>query len=338
MRPRLTRRAAAESAASDALVALHRVDLGRLRQGKCEGAAAGIEIGDTLCAACRGDDKVRHRLLRLGAGLQERAGRQIDGDAAEQNLWRAVLDDRLRLVLAGLPGKTRQPLRPGEIRQRDAAIPAGLMIGADQEIDARGGRRGRDLGLCASPQFAAQHRPQRHDQGRQGGLHHMAFPEIDNVVAFMGMETQDGAALPRPRRQGNAPPAAGRCPDQRRHGRLGQALLPQRFHHPPALPLGIEPVIHMLERAAAAAAEMGAGRLPPRRPRLLHRQDFRRQPLAPGFAQPDSQPVAWYAIGHIDRPALDHGDSIALAAQPVDGDHAFVAGRGAAGRRSHNLS
>ena len=45
---------------------------------------AGIEVGDTLCAACRADDKVSHRLLRLGARLQECARRRVDGDAAEQ--------------------------------------------------------------------------------------------------------------------------------------------------------------------------------------------------------------------------------------------------------------
>jgi hypothetical protein len=78
------------------------MDLGIGRQPQREGAASRKKIGDLLRLAHMADDKPRHRRLRLGHRLHERARRRHYGRGAEGQRRLHRLDDDL--AVDGEPG------------------------------------------------------------------------------------------------------------------------------------------------------------------------------------------------------------------------------------------
>ncbi|MCH7543198.1 MAG: hypothetical protein IIB65_06135 [Proteobacteria bacterium] len=105
--------------------------------------------------------------------------------------------------------------------------------------------------------------PQRRDQGDEAGLQHGADADIDDTVCATGVEPDGDSVVPAapPGGETRAAPAGGGDAHQGRHRHLAKPVAGQRLDDGFALPRGVEAVLQMLERAAAAGPEMGADRL-----------------------------------------------------------------------------
>src|SRR6185312_6677266 len=152
---------------------------------------------------------------------------------------------------------------------------------------------------------SAQRREQREERRRDDG----AFRDIDQPMALPRVKPDPTAreleprAAPRPRLQ----------PPQRMDRRAAQALMRERGIEPGELGGGIGITVEMLQRAAAALAEMAAGGL---HTRAGHEQliERRRPALAAAAQQPRAQLIARRGKGQKDRLAAPASDAVAALA------------------------
>ncbi len=120
-----------------------------------------------------------------------------------------------------------------------------------------------------------------------------------------------------PPMQGDAAAAGAMRVDQRRDFAVEPGLR-QRLDHDVALPRVIGRVLPMLDRAAAAHAEMRAERFDPLGARDLDREQLAAIGMVARNAI-DLDGLAAECIGHVDRLAFVERDTIAAMADMIDG-------------------
>lgn len=153
---------------------------------------------------------------------------------------------------------------PGEIvglgEASDGLIAGGPDPGIahQQEVEPGFGGVDDDLGALGRRQQIGQQGAQRRQQARDLGLENRAGGNVDHPVALARIEAEHDIALATDRREVGAAPRAGGDCGQRAHLVGRQAAPGQRLDDEPVFPprggLGGE----MLQRAAAAGAEMRA--------------------------------------------------------------------------------
>ncbi len=129
------------------------------------------------------------------------------------------------------------------------------------------------------PRQPRQQRAQRREQGREGGVQDRAFQQVHDLGRALAVQAEQHAAAAAPGRQVHPPAPAGGV----RASAAGVARVagtPQGGFEQAGFPGGVTGTIPVLQRAAAAGAEMPAGR---RRPRGAGHQDHRRL-TGPAFA------------------------------------------------------
>src|SRR5690606_37346264 len=85
-----------------------------------EGPEAGEELGDARSRPGLGEDEVAERGLARFGRLEEGAGRNLDGDAAEAGADGCAERDRLGRAVADTPGDARDVRRRREGGERSA--------------------------------------------------------------------------------------------------------------------------------------------------------------------------------------------------------------------------
>ena len=151
-------------------------------------------------------------------------------------------------------------------------------------------------------------------EGGQAGHHcrqqDWAFPDVDKFVALAPVIAQaHRVVFLAPGRQHRAPARARCYAPQRRNVDL-KSVLAQRVDDDAALPVGVEPIAHVLRDTAAADAEMTAERSRAVAARTRH--DF-----GDGVVQ-EPHPLTGQRKGHVPRAAAGVGNPIALCAQAHD--------------------
>ncbi len=197
-------------------------------------------------------------------GLQERARRRCHRDARKRDRGRAELCHHLgRLAIAARfarPGDARDAVGAREPRQRRAILRRRFRIGAQQQVGAgveqvqhrRAPRRQRPQSPSTARSGA--------EQGGERRMQHRAAREIDDRRRRRARAVQ---AARRRRYRRIARSARRRAPGGVRTSGADRARprtrARQRRDQQAALPAGIGVVAPVLQRAAAAVAEMRAG-------------------------------------------------------------------------------
>ncbi len=265
-----------------------------LRQAQGEGAGAAKEVGDAPRAFQRALRAVRQRALARQRRLQEAARRRRDPRLPEGDLRRAALDDDLAVV-----GYARQ-IEP--LRGLDELAPRGRIErpgAAKIEIEPAERRRRLDVERLAQAAQSAGERPRRGNRAVHRRAEQRAGVDGDDVVGARAHEADALAAvLGDARVKRRAPPALAMRVDERADLGLDARAL-ERANEAFALPLAVEARAHVLGRAAAANAEIGADgrgplgagvrRISRRRARLPSISTIARSPgRAPGTIVPSS--------------------------------------------------
>ncbi len=99
-----------------ACIAVERGDPGALGEPQRKRPDAGEQVGDRFGFAGMLDHELRQDLLGLRRRLQERAGRERHGGAADADRRRCALRDELTMA-----GDPRQPVLVRHLRQRGGA-------------------------------------------------------------------------------------------------------------------------------------------------------------------------------------------------------------------------
>ena len=159
---------------------------------------------------------------------------------------------------------------------------------------------------------------QRRNERDERGMQHGALPEVDDLMRHARVEADAGGAAARLlQREARPPPRAGRHAAERRELLRHKRVLAERGLDLLLLRRDIGALRQMLERAAAAAAEMPADRR-----RALARREHRDQlggtPLAAAFAEARGDAVAGRGKGNVDRPAVMDGNAVAPRADALD--------------------
>ncbi|HTW25493.1 MAG TPA: hypothetical protein VME92_00090 [Acetobacteraceae bacterium] len=232
---------------------------------------------------------------------------------------RAELADRLRRLARRCPGDAREAVRRGEASEGGAIGGGGRRIGAEQQIRAAVQQIDQNGPLAARPLQPGEYRSQRRDQGEQRRMQHRAGFEVDHARLPRRVQPQRHAGAAAAERELGAPPRSRRRACQRRNRRVGESGAAQRLRQQPGLPRGIGPIVPVLQRAAAAGAEMRAWRGD-----TVGRGDqhLLRDPgptgAAPGY-RADADAFAGDGGRNIDRRSVRQGgDAIALGANPLD--------------------
>ncbi len=226
-------------------------------EAKGEGAGPAEEVGDGAGAAGGFDENVGHGGLGPGHGLQERAGRQGDARRPQPHPRRTGLEHHLpghrhprEVRLGGDPpgdgegvGGGTRPLDPG-----DVDVQARIRFG---HMQGRGGLGAGEEGARETGQ--GRQRLDQSPPGDDAGLDRLQAPGPPGLEA-----EPDGAAV--------APRVQSEPPSLARAGGEGQADLGveadalQGLADPLDLPGEVGGVVPLLQRAAAAGAEVRARR------------------------------------------------------------------------------
>ena len=251
---------------------VHRQHAGATCQGKCEGAQATEEIGDALGLGRRRQHQAHHLGFRRLHGLHERPGRKLDVDAAEgQHRWP---DHGHRLPVDHQSGEAM-----AHRQRRHARQVLAVELDVDEvhlHIETR--RRGVDVdaGLRLTGEQRLQHLPQRRQRGHDLRHGDGAFGDVHDVVRRGAIEAEVEILAVTPCINVDAAPAGERHAEQLVDRRL-DAAMSEGLDDDAALPGDIERVGHVLRLAPAAAAEMRAHRVDPRRMRAQQGSSARRR-------------------------------------------------------------
>ena len=324
---RRARRAAAWSAIDAGGVLLESEDpAGAAGERQGEGAEAGEEVEDHgVLGQPVGDGGLEGLLARPG-GLEKGAGGKIDACVAEREGGLPADDERLG-VARRADGYARQIVGGGELGEPLAVGEIEALPGDEKEVRALG--RGGDEQLAAREAQAGEAGGERLEQRLDGGERDRAAGDGDDVAAAaLAVAEAHPAAAALPGEADAA--AAGRRRDLDRAHEIGpkaQAL--ERGQGAARLEVAIVGARQMLERAAAALAEMGAGRLPPVRARqALEAGGVDRAGAA--LAQPHAPALARQAQRQVDRVGAQMADAVARSTQALDREQR-LGGRAAAG-------
>ena len=289
-------------------------------QRQRERARTAEQVGGPRRAFRRFENEAGEHRLAIRGCLGEAAGRQRDGDTAMDRAHRPGLRQHLRALLLRMGARhPGEPLAGQQIHQRVPARAAEPGNGADQQVDAAVGHGDMGVRPVAGLQRRFRPRAQRRDQRRDLRQHHRTGAEIDDAMAVALVETDDGVLAPPPDGEGGAPPAAGRAEVQRFDRRVVQPVTGKQVAQQVRFPRAVGRRRQMLQGAAAALAEMGAGRLPSIRPGLQQLQQPAAEPAGAGLGQRDGRPVARRGRRHMDRPARHCGHAVAAPAEGLDG-------------------
>lgn len=311
-------------------LALDRMDRAALALSdrQSETAAAGIKIGQLAPASIKGgEDGGGNSGLTLAAGLEKGPGRRFDRDRAEANQSGTTPGDRFGPTTTG-----KAPMESGEIggfRKAGQSLAAEQIepgFAFDQQVETafRGGDG--DIAAPFRDQFGQQ-LPQRCQHGRQGRGQQRTGFQIDQSVTGPGIEADSGGSPPRAPGEHRPPALAGREADQGGTGDIAQSGPGQGLGEDLTFPDGLRGRLQMLQGTATAPAEMRTGRVGPARSGGDHFDQRGHQPIAPAGLDPGQDPVTGSGEGDEHGLSVETGESIALAAEPVDfeGDSA---GRG----------
>ena len=151
-------------------------------------------------------------------------------------------------------------------------------------------------------------------------------------MAVALVETDDGVLAPPPDGEGCAPPAAGRAEVQRLDRRTVQPVTGEQVAQQVPFPRAVGRRCQMLQGAAAALAEMAAGRFAPVRSGLQQVQQPAAEPAGAGLGQRDGRTVARRGRRHMDGSARHGGHAVAAPAEGLDGHVGPESGHISAGR------
>ena len=296
---------------SDCLLVLFEgIDLGACGEREGEGADAGEQIGDPLRAADALFDQPYQDCFRLARGLEEGARRQAHLNAGQRHRWRAAKRQALPVERdAGSPETWPCRGQSGEQRRRGANA-------LNHHIEALLGLGDGDTGFALATEQRRERGLELGQAPGDAGAEHRAGGDVDDGVRARGAIAEgdafDGAAKSKGR-----PPPAGE-----RHGAdlLDRRLKPARGERRDdklALPGEIGVSLHMLERAAAAGAEILADRSDALRARL---ENGERLGVAVSGLGVHLHQLAWKREGHEERPVRPLRHAVALGAKPLDPD------------------
>ena len=229
---------------------------------QAEGAAARIKIGDAAGLSQRLDHRTPEHRLALAGRLQEGARRQHRRDLAEDHAHGPALDHDFDAAALGMaPGDPCQIMRLGKAREALAALEAEGGVAQEQQVEAAVALRHQGFHACAGLEECGQKLVERRQQRHDGGSRHGAFDKRDDLVARARVEAEHEIALAAHRTELGAAPARGRGHEERADLAPLEPLAGERLGEELELPRAVMLAIEMLERAAAAAAEMAAGRV-----------------------------------------------------------------------------
>jgi len=187
----------------------------------------------------------RQHRLGLGGRLQEARDRNLDQRLAHPHRRRPRLDDDLAIE--------RQPRRARALRQQRQPLGLESALGADGDVEAG---VGRGIGHVAIADGRGDGMGQRHGALRQRRHQDRAGGDVEQIVAAR-LHVAHRLAAGMQRRPPSAVAMGGEHGVQRRR-HMGVA---QRVLHQPALQRIVGGGAEMLQRAAAAGAEIAAERV-----------------------------------------------------------------------------
>jgi hypothetical protein len=295
---------------------MHRASRG---ERESEGPEPGVQIEHRTGPPDAAEDLLDEDRLGRLACLQKGARRIGDGDPRQHHPNRPALEDK-DLFAGRTPddaGEVAILCKPGERFESAEAWPFG---GFDQEVDAAVGSGQSQLSRPARRHEVTPDKAQLVNETDKGGLEHRALRQIDEVVAKPLAEA-DPCRDPRIVRPRQAQPRAPPC---RRDNlqRLHEARLDtdpfERAVKSAELECSIGSLVEMLQRAAAAMAEMPAGGFGAPAPGGQPLDNPAFAPAAAAGAEPDTYMVARHREGQKHRLAVMFGDPVAARADPLD--------------------
>ena len=230
--------------------------------------------------------------------------------------------DRLRRVVALDLGNPRQAMSRGEIGQRGAVLQRQRRV---RRSSMSGPESSRLMTTEASRRTARRpcsKRAQRRHQRHQRRMQHQAVGDVDDVGGTLLVQAQDDAAGRAADREVDAAALPGQAGDERQRIGRRKAGLAQRMGQQAGFPGAVVGVAPVLQHAAAAAAEMAAGR---RRPgprwRSLMVPATACQPSPRGLQRMGADGLAGQGERQIQRRAVRQvGDAVALGPDALDPD------------------
>ena len=142
---------------------------------------------------------------------------------------------------------------------------------AQRHVDAVVGARDVDLGAAVLGQDADEMLAQRRDQREQIRMQHVALGHVANEMRAAFLKADHDGVVDEAARQHGAAARARRDGDQRRDVDVRDPALRQRLDDLVALPFAVGGLLHVLQYATTADAEMPARR---RRARCAGRDEF----------------------------------------------------------------
>jgi uncharacterized protein (DUF2235 family) len=268
---------------------------GALGEPEREWSDAGEQVGDRLGGAGVLEHEPRQRFFSEGCRLQEGAGRQRHGGAPDPHLRLGALRHQLAVA-----GNARQPVGLGDTGERESERRRERTRSAHIHVDAVIGCGRLDVErLCGGLERLGD-RPGGVDEAVKTGRQDRASIDRNDPVGMQRSEADfQNIAGAAPRVQYGAAAALAVGIDEVGDGRRDAGVTELR-RHCLALPGAIRRRVPMLERAAAAHAEVWADRRDARGARRLDAQEVAPVRMAgPGI---DLNDFARQRIRHIDRP------------------------------------
>src|SRR5580704_13557193 len=188
----------------------------------------------------------------------------------------------------------------------------------DQQVEAARGLVHHRIRRSALGQHGREARAQRLEQGIETRPHHHAGADIDNLGARALMEAHHHAPALAAQHEVGAPPLARRADERRLEAGRVDAALRQRADDQLDFPRGIGIAPPMLQGAAAADLEVGAGRRLAMARRRQHLHQIGGDPLASFVTRFGLDRLARQREGHEVAPSVEFGDPIAACTDLAD--------------------
>ena len=301
------------------LVIVDGKDAGTLGKPERKRPDAGEQVGDARGRSPPGgiemrEREPRQRVLAECGRLQECAGRQHHRGAPDPDRRRRALRDQLAVA-----GDARELVRvrhSGKLERQRRGDGTGA---ANVEVDAGRGRGRVQIERLAHPPEHLRDCPGGIDRSGKTRREDRAMIDRHDTMGMQGRKTdfEDAARAASGMQNGTpAPFAVGVNEVGNRSRDPGPAQL---LDHEVAFPVAIACRVPMLERAAAADAEMRADGRDSFGAHGFDAQQF----AAIGMTGPeiDLDDLRGQRIGHVDRPCRRRRHAVAASPDMVDGEH-----------------